>query len=150
MNKPRTFPELLAGPEMTNLEQVLDRGRQLYRLGALIKEKLGPELEPHVQIANIRGNMLILMVTSTAWATRLRYQTPELLQRFQHDERLSKIKELQVRVVPENTPQSAMQPRRASMSADAAYCIRQCADSVADEKLSSALTRLANRQAEKN
>ena len=36
------------------------------------------------------------------------------------------------------------------MSADAADCIKQCAESVEDEQLRSALTQLANRQTRKN
>jgi hypothetical protein len=135
---------------MSALEQIVQRGKQLRRFSSLIQEKLGPELESHCRVANIRNNTLVLVVASTSWATRLRYQIPGLLQRFQLDERLSSITDIQIRVSPENTPRETKQPRRATMSADAAYCIRQCADSVSDEQLSGALTRLANRQAKKN
>lgn len=150
MNKPRSFPELLHGPDMTALEQLVQRGKQLRRLSSLIQEKLGPELEPHCNIANLRGNTLVLVVASTSWATRLRYQIPGLLQRLQLDERLGSITDIQIRVSPENTPRNTKQPRRATMSAEAAYCLRQCADSVEDERLSRALTHLASHQAKKN
>jgi len=149
MNKLKRFPELLGGSDSPTLDQVLERGRQLYRLSALVKEKLGPEFAPHTQVGNIRGNTLVLFVASTAWATRLRYQVPELLKHFAADQKLNRIREIKIRITPESSPRSASQGRRATMSQNAAYCIQQCAETVDDEKLSGALNRLANRQKRK-
>jgi hypothetical protein len=131
---------------MDTVDAIIRRGKQLHRLGKLIRERLGPVLEPHCHVANLRDNTLVLLVSSTVWASRLRYQVPQLLQDFQQDDRLSGITAIDIRVSPANNPKPPQQPRRASMSADAALCIQRCADSVDDGQLKSALEQLARRK----
>jgi len=145
MSKPRTFHQLMSTQTMEGLDSVIRRGRQLQRLAALVRDKLGPELAAHCQMSNLRGTTLILSVGSTAWASRLRYQVPQLLQRFRTDERLSVISEIEIRVSPASSPPAAPPPRRVSMSDDAALCVQRCAESVDDQRLKSALSRLATR-----
>lgn len=145
MNKPKTVPELLSGQ---GLEQAIQRSRQLNRLASLVKERLGAEFDSHCQVTNVRTSTLILTVASTVWASRLRYQVPRLLQDFSRDERLSAITAIDIRVSPAIA--EAQKPstplRRASMSEEAAHCVRQCSESIDDPKLKSALARLAGRK----
>lgn len=149
MDKPRKFTELLAGQGMAPLQHLMQHGKRLARLNMLILDILGNEDAAGCRVANLRGTTLVLAVTSPAWASRLRYQIPRLLQQFQSDSRLPAITDIQIRVMPEQLGPKPRPPRRATMSASAAHCIEQCAEHISDAKLSAALKRLAGRHARK-
>lgn len=147
INKPRTFPELLADQDNPQLSGLVRRGRHLHGLRVLLGELLGGELSAHCQLANIKGNTLVLAASSTAWATRVRYQTPQLLQKIRLDERFSGIGNIHVRIVPPESPTEAPRHvRRATLSEAASSCINQCAEGIDDPRLSSALKHLAKQK----
>lgn len=148
INKPRKLPELLADQDNSALSGVIRRGRQLHGLGVLLGEILGPELATHCQLANIRGNTLVVAVSSTAWATRVRYQSPQLLQKIRCEERLRGIDTIHVRITPLASPLTSTSHsiRRASMSDAASECLSQCAEGIEDQNLRSALRHLAKRK----
>lgn len=130
------------------MERLIQRGNQLLRVDILVRRLLGPGFEEHCRVANIKGSSLLLHVDSTVWATRIRYQLPELLRSLQQTEPLRQITEIQLRVQPRDeteTPKKAARIRKATMSRDAALCVHECASSIDDEQLRSALQRLANR-----
>jgi hypothetical protein len=148
IKKPRKLPELLADRDNSPLSGVIRRGRQLHGLGVLLGKILGPELAAHCQLANIRGNTLVVTASSTAWATRVRYQSPQLLQKIRCEERFRGIDTIHVRITPLTSPLArTSQPiRRASMSGAASECLSQCAEGVEDQNLRSALQHLAKRK----
>lgn len=135
---------------MGGLEHLLQRGTQLGEIDKLLRKSLPPELRPHCQLANIKGSTMILLASSTVWASRLRYQSPQLLKALQQNDRLQRITEIQLRVQPRtDEPTSNKIARRASMSREAATYVHEFAESVDDESLRSALKKLASRQTEK-
>jgi len=149
-NRPRKFPEMMADQETSPLDNLIRRSKQLRGLSSLVSELLGPDLAAHCQLANIEGNTLILLVASTAWATRVRYQIPQLLQNFTRCEQLSHLTDIKVRISAQATaPVEEPPKRRASMSKEAAFCLRHCAESISDNRLSTALQHLAKRGAGK-
>lgn len=130
------------------MERLIQRGSQLLRVDKLVRSLLGSAFGEHCRVANIKGNCLLLHVDSTVWATRIRYQLPELLRNMQQTEQLKQISEIQLRVQPQErdaSPAKLTPTRKAVMSRDAALCVQECASSIADDQLRSALQRLAKR-----
>ena len=64
------------------LPRLLARARQLARLESVLDEILDPALARHVRVANVRDGRLILVTPVAPIATRLRLETPRLLNRF--------------------------------------------------------------------
>ncbi|MGM0593542.1 MAG: DUF721 domain-containing protein [Pseudomonadota bacterium] len=144
-NKPRTLPQLLGSGGFARLEPILQRSRQLHRLGAHVLNHLDPELRRHCQVVNVNDGILILAADSNAWATRLRYQTHTLLEMLHEDEKLRNIRKIQIRVSPlEQRPAAKPRPPVA-MSRESADCVTQCAEGIEDKALRQALKRLAQR-----
>lgn len=147
MNKSKTFLDLVNASGMEAVEHIMRRGRQLQRFDKLLKSILPAELQTHCQLANIKGSTAIVLVSSTVWATRIRYQIPSLINKLQQDSGGRKITDIEIRVQPESISDTRERPtRRASMSKEAALSVQRCAASVDDEKLRSALERLASRK----
>ena len=146
MSKPRAITDLLAEQFSGPVEQAIQRGRKLGQLSRFIQKLLVPELAAHCQLLNLRQGVLIMSCDSTVWATRLRYQVPALLESLRQQDSLRDLVDIQIRVNPVVTAPQQATRRRASLSAEAAYCVQQCAESIDDSGLRQALEQLAGRR----
>lgn len=137
--------ELLAAPVQGTFEEIIQRGRKLQQLTRRIQDLVDPVLAVHCQVVNLRAGSLIVACDSTIWATRLRYEVPSLLEDLRQYSGLNDLVDIQIRVQPVKQ-RAVQQPRRQiHLSNDAAHCVQQCANSISDPSLRSALERLAKR-----
>lgn len=140
MDKPKPITELLSNTSFA-AEQTLRHGEYLRRLNTLLTRILDGDSRLHCQIGNIRDGLLILFADSTAWAVRLRYQTPVLLRELKQQKGLESLQKIEIRVMPKEEKEHTEQ--KVSLSSEASSCINACADNISDEKLQNALKRLA-------
>lgn len=140
MDKPSPINKLLHRADFP-AEGVLQRGQFLHRLNSLLGSLLDDDSKLHCQVGNIRDGVLILYADSTAWALRLRYQSPALLKQLQQRKGLATLRQIEVKVIPRQEKEIKNQP--AKLSNEASSCLRSCADTITDEGLRSALQRLA-------
>ena len=146
MDKPSPVTELLQQSGFA-AEGVLQRGRFLHRLERLLDRLLDPDTRVHCRVGNIRDGVLILFTDSTAWATRLRYHVPSLLNALQQQKPLQELRKIELRVLPLEKKEITHQ--KANLSSEAASCITACAEGIDDEGLSQALQRLASHHKKK-
>jgi hypothetical protein len=125
------------------LQHSLEHSLRLKQLDYAIKALLPEELASHCRIANLRKNRVVMQADSTAWATRLRYQTPEILKQLQEYNALQGIKSIQVTVAPASKPRGKTRRQARPLSEQNARIIRSAAESLADPELAAALRRLA-------
>ncbi len=145
MSKPRAIIELLATQFSGEFEQTIQRSEKLRQLWHRLRRKLDADLASHCQLQNLRDGMLIIACDSTAWATRLRYQIPTLLEAMHHIMGHEGIHDIQIRVQPVSQ-KTQQQSARATLSSHGAHCLKQCADTISDPALRQALEQLAKRQ----
>lgn len=109
--------------------------------------RLPTPLRDHCRVGCIRNNTLIILVDSAAWATRLRFLAPQLVNQLSRDGSVT-LSKLEVRIRPQNGPAGSPPAVRTAsgLSAENAALITSLARSVGDEKLSRALQRLARRR----
>jgi hypothetical protein len=77
----------------------LGHARLLQKAQHVLAESVDPALATRFQVANIRQNRLILLAPAAAWATRLRMETPRLLETL-HKAGFAGLREIDVRVAP--------------------------------------------------
>jgi hypothetical protein len=65
----------------------------------LLAASVDPSLAHRFQLANVRHKRLILLAPSAAWATRLRMETPRLLETL-HQAGFPELSEVEIRVAP--------------------------------------------------
>lgn len=68
----------ILGRDVT-LAGLYKRGLNLRSLDEKLKGRLDPGLQHYFELANIRDEVAVLLADSPAWATRLRYQIPDIL-----------------------------------------------------------------------
>ena len=79
------------------LADLCQRGLDLQHLDKKLKRRLDPGLQAYFELANIRGDVAVLLAASPAWAARLRYQVPLILAACQALG-LESVKTIQVKV----------------------------------------------------
>ena len=135
-----SISELLESSD--KLSQLCNHIEQLGKLQTKLQDYLDPPLNEHVIIADYRRKTLVFHADSAAWATKLRYRTPEILGLFKDD--LPGVRTIRIKNPPVETRAQAMR-RAAGASPDTVDAIRQVADRIADPPLRSALLRIADK-----
>ena len=129
---------VLESPQFFDLVQ---KTRYHQRLLATVQAHLPPDLRAHCSGATTVGGQLLLFTESSVWATRLRYQQRDLIERLRAHAYLP-ISAVRIQVTPSaQTLTSARRPLQLS-HANAAT-IRKAAAAIADSDLQAALRRLA-------
>jgi hypothetical protein len=124
---------------LSQLKQALAEQEKLTRL---VRESLPSPLKDQLQSAVLSNRTLSLMVTSPVWASRLRYQAPQLLRQLRQQG--LKIEQIRPRIVPAAMATRKTQRRQAdAMSPDSAKALCQVADALEAGPLQEALRRLS-------
>ncbi len=92
---PKSMNTVLGQP---GLAGILQRVTQLKILETQLKALLPEELAPHYKMMNLEAGRLVIGAESAAWATRLHYYTPELLNTLNENRRFGTITKIVCRV----------------------------------------------------
>lgn len=140
-HQPRSVAQLLStGP----LPRLLDHSRLLARLDQALQTALPPDLAPHCQVLNLRDQTLTLAAQGSAWAARLRYQVPALLQHFARQRNVT-VRTIHVKVASPTQTLAKKPKRHAHLSSSNARLLEQTAAALSDQGLRAALLRVASR-----
>lgn len=90
----------IAATDSPELLRLFRRAGQLEAVRARLARDLPVAMREHLKVANIRDGALVLAVDSPAWATRVRYQSREILQTGSQICK-TQLSEVVVRVIPE-------------------------------------------------
>lgn len=82
----------------SKLSQICLDAIKLEELSHLVSHHLPPELQPHCQVGSFRAGKLILMTSSSAWATSLRYFAPELRDTLRSKAKLHQLTSVEIKV----------------------------------------------------
>ena len=121
--------------------ELIQKTRYHQRLLATVQTHLPSDLRTHCSGATTVGSQLLLFTESSAWATRLRYQQRDLINRLRTHAYLS-ISTVRIQVVP---PAKTLSPTRRAvqLSHANAATIQKAATTIDDPDLRAALQRLA-------
>ena len=61
------------------LYKLLEQSAEISQLEHILQIVLDPQLRSHCHVGNIHQQQLVLLVSNSAWATRVYYAKPELL-----------------------------------------------------------------------
>lgn len=150
MNRPRPLAGLLKDQENATLDGLIQRCRRLQQLEQRLAACLDIQSVMHCRVVNVHQGVLLLGVDSAAWATRLRYQLPDLLVCARRQHGLAGLQSIQLSILP--APDSAPQTVKhgpPELSRESALALRGCADSIEHDGLRQALERLAGRETKK-
>lgn len=135
------FRRLNQCPTGPGLSEVYRHARVLAKLGDVLAGALDPQARRHFSGVSGDARRLVVFADSPAWATRLRYQAPDLeaaaVRHLGHRPRL------EFRVLTDAPQPFAETPRSPWLSQRVVETLEASARTVDDEELAEALRRLA-------
>ena len=135
----------LLGSSLTPLGRLTAAGRRLGAANTALDEFLDEPLKGRVSVARADRETLTLVAESPAWAARVRYLTPQILDHLRSRLDNSRLNRVQIVTRPTESPIEAPVRPRPQLSQKAAAIIESVAKSSQNEALAGALMRLAKR-----
>ena len=118
----------------------------LQEINSKISNYLDPNIAPYCQVANMTENKLILIVANGSVATQIRFQKMDLLKKCKQHPELQNIQQIECKVrPPEQRGEGIRSSYAPSLSSQAAYIIREMAETLEDPKLKEVMERIAGR-----
>ena len=109
-----------------------------------INSFLDPDIASRFVVASADKDYIVLVADSSAWAAKIRYLIPLMLDNFARYEQLKWVKQIQVKIPKHDQYSNEQQhPKAMAPSQRSRRHINAFADSVDDEELAAALRRLA-------
>ncbi|MDX2314741.1 MAG: DUF721 domain-containing protein [Gammaproteobacteria bacterium] len=135
----------LLGSSLTPLGRLTAAGRRLDAANTALDEFLDEPLKGRVSVARADRETLALVAESPAWAARVRYLTPQILDHLRNRLDNPRLNRVQIVTRPTESPVEPPPRRPPRLSLKAAAFIESVAKSSQNEALASALMRLATR-----
>ena len=127
----------------STLAPLCERAAYLQQMNLDFCSQLPVPLKDHCKLANIANDAVLLHAESSAWAARLRYYTPDLLNIVQNRLKLSWIRTIRIKIMfPEEKEHSNL-GRKSTMSASTSRHIADTASCTSDPELKATLLRLS-------
>lgn len=138
------------GNQTKDLGSLLSKIQLLETLNQKIKSMMDPALAPYCQVANLSGSKLIFTAANGSVATQLRFQTADLLRKFNRDPALKNIHFIECKVRPAPSTRSARLSAEdvrnmSPLTPETAEIIREISDSLSDPTLKAVMLRIAER-----
>jgi len=119
------------------------RASKISGLQKTLHDKIGPPLSEHLTVANFNNQSLTIHTDSPAWASRLRFSIPVILDAVRHIRGLENLHSIRIKVaLADNTKKTTA--RKLSLSDETIQLIKNTAQSTNDNNLRAALLRLVS------
>ncbi|TDJ32328.1 MAG: DUF721 domain-containing protein [Gammaproteobacteria bacterium] len=138
----QSIRDLLTG-DSGSLSEVIRHATRLRRLDRAFRKLLPGPAQAHCRVANLRGDTLVVAADSPVWASRIRYESRQILREMAASCGVTASK-LQILVRSPEAPESQASRAR-KLPQNAARSLEAAAAAVDDPELTAALLRLASR-----
>ncbi len=123
------------------LGYLIGHAKQLQTWNEILYKHLPSGEQKHCKIGAFEQRILTLVVDSANWATKLRYQIPDLVKQLKKTQEFQSIKEIKCLVRPEDASPKKATPRPA-LSKNTRRLLQETSDTIIDPELKIALQRL--------
>ena len=143
----RQFSELVDSSEQLN--NLYTHAKGIYALNEKLQKHLDPCLRGHCTVANYSDETLIVNAETSAWASKLRYCIPDILNYAKHECGLTTLKSVRIKVSPihkkrvQSNLSSTRPVKKASLSKKSADFIKNVATSIKDPALRKSILRIS-------
>ncbi len=126
-----------------DLKSLIKKAQTIHDIEQKLKNKLDNSFSDKFELANITEDVAVLLTTSSAWATRLRYHIPFILNTLNTELNLKRIKTVRIKIAKTepNTPATITKSNK--LSNQSASVLSLAAESIQDEALKQSLLKIA-------
>lgn len=143
-NQNKTIPVInLLNDKHSSLATLLEKASSIQEIDRNIKKLLDPSLQDKFELANINADVAVLLVSSSAWATRLRYNIPAILNILNQNLNLTSITTIRIKIKKTIPERPALKKHPVSISVNSAQFLNDVADNFSDPELRACILKLS-------
>ena len=140
---PKRIGSIFAANEL--IQSLRQKSKKIEPIQEFIDSFLDPDMAKRFIVASGEEDHIVLLADSSAWAAKIRYLIPSMLDNFARHEQLKWIKKIQVKILKHDQQKSEYRISKAAVPSERSRNqIREFADLIDDEELAAALKRLAD------
>ncbi|MEQ8288784.1 MAG: DUF721 domain-containing protein [Gammaproteobacteria bacterium] len=135
--------ESLVSAEPSPLQNLVKKAQRIQQLGRKLESRLDPSFQGHFTLANINDGVAIILANSSAWATRLRYHIPDILDELTNQLGQGRVKTVRIKIAPTHQEIIATGKKQNKLSREAASYLIRTADDFGDSPIRDTLLSIA-------
>jgi len=136
-NKHKILPiSSILNNEQCSFAALYKKANSIQETDRNLKKLLDPSLKDKFELANINADAAILLVSSSAWATRLRYNIPTILNAFNKQLNFTSIKTIRIKIKKTISENPVLIKKPIYLSNNSAQFLNDIATSFNDPELS--------------
>ncbi len=119
------------------------KAKSIQEIDHNLKKYLDKSLHDHFEVANIKTDSAILLVNSSSWATRLRYNIPAILDALNNHLNFSSIKTITIKVNTLITDNTSKSRPTMTLSKNSAKVLADVANNFNDPQLRECILKIS-------
>ena len=135
--------ESLVSAEPSPLQNLVKKAQRIQQLGKMLESRLDPSFPGNFTLANINDGVATILANSSAWATRLRYHIPDILDELKKQLRQDRVKTVRIKIAPTHQDIPAIEKKQNKLSREAASYLIRTADDFGDSPIRDTLLSIA-------
>ncbi|MBL1141630.1 MAG: DUF721 domain-containing protein [Proteobacteria bacterium] len=131
----------------SSIADLCNKANSIQEINQKLKKCLDPSLHNHFELANIKTDTVTILVNSSTWATRLRYNIPAILSALNKQLNFTSVKTVRIKVkklIPDiSNPTSNKAKKPITLSQNSAQILKDVADNCNDPELRKCFIKLS-------
>lgn len=129
------------------IADLCNKANSIQEINQKLKKCLDPSLHNHFELANIKTDSVTILVNSSTWATRLRYNIPAILNALNNQLHFTSVKTVRIKVkkivsdISNTTSNKAI--KTISLSQNSAQVLKDVANNFNDPELRECFIKLS-------
>lgn len=119
----------------SSLSTLYKKAKSIKEIDGKLKKLLDQSLKDKFELANINNNSAILLVCSSAWATRLRYNIPAILDALNNQLNFTAVKTIRIKIKKHSYEKPVINSKPAYLSSSTAKFLNEAANNFTDPEL---------------
>jgi hypothetical protein len=148
-NKPLSISNLLQDKHCS-LAALYKKANSIQEIDRELKKLLDPSLQDKFELANINTDIAILLVSSSAWATRLRYNIPAILSALNNQLNFSSVKTVRIKIKRVISEKPVLKNNPIYLSDNSAQFLSDVADNFNDPELRACILNISKNRPKKH
>jgi len=141
-NKTLPIRVLLQGKH-SSIADLCKKANSIKEIDSKLKKTLDPSLQDQFELANIKADTAILLVRSSVWATRLRYNIPAILNALNNQLNLTSVKTVRIKVKKSTHQNTILNKKPIYLSDNSAQFLSEIANNFNDPQLQACFLKLS-------
>ncbi len=148
-NKNKTLPiSSFLNEDQCSFSALYKKANSFQEIDRNLKKLLDPTLKDKFELANINADTAILLASSSAWATRLRYNIPVILNVFNKQLNFTSITTIRIKIKKSTPENPALIKKPIYLSNNSAQFLNNVANSFSDPELRNCFLKISKNRHE--